>query len=51
MTDIGRWLEGLGLGKFAMAFAEAETDADVLPDLTDAHLEKLGIPLCSLVFS
>ena len=45
MTDIVRWLEGLGLGKFVMVFAEAEIDANVLPDLTDADLEKLGIPL------
>jgi len=45
MTDIARWLDGLGLGKYAAAFAEAEIEFDVLPDLTDGELEKLGIPL------
>src|SRR4051794_16985246 len=45
MTEIERWLVGLGLGKYAALFAGAEIDADVLPDLTEADLEKLGVPL------
>jgi class 3 adenylate cyclase/predicted ATPase len=36
-------LERLGLGRFAKLFAENGIDFDVLPDLTDAQLEKLGI--------
>ena len=34
-------LERLGLGRFAKLFAENGIDFDVLPDLTDADLEKL----------
>ena len=45
MTEIARWLEELDLGKYAAAFADAEIDFDVLPDLTDGELQKLGIPL------
>jgi class 3 adenylate cyclase len=45
MTDIAQWLAGLGLEKYAGAFAEAEIEFEVLPDLTDGDLEKLGIPL------
>jgi len=45
MTSIPHWLEGLGLGKYSATFAEAEIEFDVLPDLTDGELEKLGIPL------
>ena len=43
--DVGAWLEELGLGGYKALFAENRVDADVLPDLTDADLEKLGIPL------
>ena len=39
------WLAGLGLAKYAGVFAAAEVDLDVLRDLTEADLEKLGIPL------
>jgi hypothetical protein len=45
MTDIAAWLEGLGLGKYAAAFADAGIDADILPDLSELNLEKLGLPL------
>ncbi len=43
--DITQWLEGLGLGQYAQAFAENQIDFDILSDLTEANLEKLGIPL------
>jgi Adenylate and Guanylate cyclase catalytic domain/SAM domain (Sterile alpha motif) len=43
--DLGGWLRGLGLGQYEAAFRESEIDADVLPELTEADLEKLGIPL------
>ena len=45
MTSAELWLDGLGLGKYAQVFAEQAIDADVIPDLEDADLEKLGIPL------
>jgi class 3 adenylate cyclase len=43
--DIGAWLRGLGLGQYEAAFRESEIDADVLPELTETDLEKLGLPL------
>jgi class 3 adenylate cyclase/tetratricopeptide (TPR) repeat protein len=43
--DVAAWLQGLGLGQYANTFRESEIEADVLPDLTDADLEKLGLPL------
>jgi hypothetical protein len=43
--DLGEWLKGLGLGKYEGTLREHEIDADVLPDLTDADLEKIGLPL------
>ncbi|NCF82049.1 MAG: hypothetical protein GWP74_10590, partial [Proteobacteria bacterium] len=46
MSDgINRWLEGIGLGEYAATFAEHAIDEDVLPDLTDADLEKIGLKL------
>ena len=42
--DIGRWLEDLGLGKYVDVFAENEIDSIVLPDLSEADFEKIGIP-------
>src|SRR4029077_12601600 len=43
--DIGGWLRGLGLGQYEAAFRENEIEADVLSDLTEIDLEKLGLPL------
>jgi len=43
--DLGEWLRGLGLGQYETTFRENGIDADVLPDLTDADLEKLGVLL------
>jgi class 3 adenylate cyclase/tetratricopeptide (TPR) repeat protein len=40
---VQRWLEGLGLGRYASAFAENDIDFAVLSDLTDADLKELGI--------
>jgi class 3 adenylate cyclase/tetratricopeptide (TPR) repeat protein len=45
MTGIAQWIASLGLDKYAGAFADAEIDLDVLRDLTEADLERLGIPL------
>ncbi len=43
--DIARWLEGLGLGQYASVFEENDIDIEVLPDLDDADLEKLGLSM------
>ena len=43
--DVGDWLRGLGLGQFEATFRESEIDFDVLPELTEPDLEKLGVPL------
>ena len=43
--DVGEWLRSLGLGQYEAVFRESEIDADVLLELTDADLEKLGAPL------
>ena len=33
--DIAQWLEGLGLGQYAEAFAENDIGFDILPRLSD----------------
>jgi hypothetical protein len=43
--DIGAWLRGLGLGQYEAAFRESKIDVDVLPELTEADLNQLGVPL------
>jgi class 3 adenylate cyclase/predicted ATPase len=43
--DVGLWLRQLGLGQYEAAFRENEIGADVLPDLTETDLEKLGLTL------
>jgi class 3 adenylate cyclase len=42
-VDIDEWLRGLGLGRYAPAFAENAIDWDVLPDLTADDLKEIGI--------
>jgi class 3 adenylate cyclase/tetratricopeptide (TPR) repeat protein len=43
--DVGGWLRNLGLGQYESAFLKNAIDTDVLPELTEGDLEKLGIPL------
>jgi SAM domain (Sterile alpha motif) len=43
--DISRWLEGLGLGNYAKAFAENGIDLDILPSISDDDLKGLGLNL------
>ena len=45
ISSIAGWLKGLGLAQYVSVFAENAVDIDVLFDLTEADLEKLGIPL------
>ena len=43
--DVGGWLKSLGLGQYEALFRASEIDADILPELTEIDLEKLGVPL------
>jgi hypothetical protein len=43
--DLGGWLRSLGLEQYEAIFRENAIDAEVLPDLTDQDLEKLGVLL------
>jgi predicted ATPase/class 3 adenylate cyclase len=43
--DVGGWLRNLGLGQYEPAFIENAITFDVLPELTEADLEKLGMLL------
>jgi hypothetical protein len=44
-TDIGAWLRDQGLGQYEATFRQNEIEVDILPELTEPDLEKLGIPL------
>ena len=41
--DVGSWLRSLGLAQYEVVFRENDIDGEVLRDLTDADLEKLGV--------
>jgi hypothetical protein len=41
--DVGAWLRGLG--QYERTFRDSEIEADILPELTEADLEKIGLPL------
>lgn len=43
--DVGDWLRDLGLEQYGALFKANEIDSEVLPDLTETDLEKLGVPL------
>src|SRR5215831_20022034 len=43
--DVAAWLRGLGLEEYEPTFRDNRIDAEVLPDLTEAHLASLGLPL------
>jgi class 3 adenylate cyclase/predicted ATPase len=43
--DITQWLEELGLGRYAQAFAENDIDLRALPHLSDDDLNGLGLSL------
>ena len=43
MQQIADWLQRLGLGQYAKAFAENDINFAVLPDLTDQDLKELGV--------
>src|SRR6266576_2354434 len=43
--EITTWLEAIGLAQYASVFAENAVDLDILPDVTEADLERLGVAL------
>ena len=43
--NVREWLRGRGLGQYEEKFRDNKIDLDVLADLSDGDLEKLGIPL------
>src|SRR6201997_1212908 len=43
--DVRGWLRSLGFGQYEALFRASENDADILPELTEIDLEKLGVPL------
>src|SRR5262249_49500661 len=43
MQPIANWLEKLGFGQYAQRFAENDIDFEILSDLTDQDLEKIGV--------
>jgi class 3 adenylate cyclase len=42
---MAEWLETYGLGQYTRLFDENDIDLEILPDLTESDLEKLGISL------
>ncbi len=45
MPDLSHWLGQFGLEPLASVLADNDVDLDILPDLTEPDLEKLGISL------
>jgi class 3 adenylate cyclase/predicted ATPase len=43
--DVGAWLYGLGLSQYEQVFRDNAVDEEVLPELGEADLEKLGVLL------
>jgi class 3 adenylate cyclase len=43
--DIAPWLRSLGLGRYEQAFRDNDIDGEVLADLDEGDLEKLGVSL------
>ena len=44
-VDVSAWLRNLGLERYEPAFRDNEITAEVLPELTDADLRELGLPI------
>ena len=45
MTDLQHWLEEIGLAQYADLLVRNDIDWEVLPELTEQDLEKLGVSL------
>ena len=44
-STVAEWLISLGMSEYADSFARNDIDFDVLPELTDQDLERLGVSL------
>jgi class 3 adenylate cyclase len=45
MTNVEQWLSAQGLEQYSKLFADNDIDFEILGDLTEADLEKLGLSL------
>jgi predicted ATPase/class 3 adenylate cyclase len=45
MQQVAEWLEQIGMSEYGQSFVENAIDFNVLPDLTDQDLDKLGVLL------
>src|SRR6516225_9009421 len=45
MQQIADWLKKLGMSEYTQRFSENDIALDILPDLTDQDLERLGLSL------
>ena len=45
LQPIAEWLAKIGLERYVPAFADNDIDVSVIPHLTDADLEKIGVSL------
>jgi len=45
MQQIADWLKRLGMSEYTQRFSENDIALDILPELTDQDLEKLGVSL------
>jgi hypothetical protein len=43
--DVAAWLQALGLQRYVPAFRDNAIDLEILPELTEADLEKIGVLL------
>ena len=43
--DIADWLQGIGLERYVETFRANAIECEILPDLTEADLEMLGVLL------
>jgi class 3 adenylate cyclase len=43
--NVAQWLNAIDLGQYEPLFREHEIDVNVLPDLAEGDLEKIGVPL------
>jgi class 3 adenylate cyclase len=45
MTDLQQWLEQIGLAQYADVFVKNDIDWEILPELNEQDLERLGVSL------
>ena len=45
MQSISEWLHSLGLDQYAQVFVDNDIDLEVIPNLSEQDLEKLGVSM------